>query len=273
MKFYGEYDQGIIPARAGFTADDAHGTVGNRDHPRSRGVYAAALPGKWIDGGSSPLARGLLTGDQWSKIDLRIIPARAGFTGLHATAGPPCGDHPRSRGVYTLTCARSTGIPGSSPLARGLQYPSRFSRKRTRIIPARAGFTAGRRGGRSAPADHPRSRGVYWTTSRHPPTGRGSSPLARGLQRITPRAVHPAGIIPARAGFTFCRAPAGIDTQDHPRSRGVYEPLGDGRDGEQGSSPLARGLHLRKIPFSSERGIIPARAGFTARVLCSGMSV
>ena len=52
--------------------------------------------------------------------------------------------------------------------------------------------------------------------------------------------------------------------RDHPRSRGVY-PGGDtGAKFAAGSSPLARGLldvaHLQH----ARRGIIPARAGFTA---------
>ena len=72
-------------------------------------------------------------------------------------------------------------IPGSSPLARGLQARGRRVDVQVRIIPARAGFTRGRllrfHAGRIIPAragftvrwasmtplmtDHPRSRGVY----------------------------------------------------------------------------------------------------------------
>ena len=52
--------------------------------------------------------------------------------------------------------------------------------------------------------------------------------------------------------------------EDHPRSRGVYA---EGRllSGERsGSSPLARGLLINWIESVPQRGIIPARAGFTA---------
>ena len=52
--------RGIIPARAGFTMSDYGTQSGQKDHPRSRGVYMAKawqMPWKV---GSSPLARGLL---------------------------------------------------------------------------------------------------------------------------------------------------------------------------------------------------------------------
>ena len=49
----------IIPARAGFTIGGGGFTSSAKDHPRSRGVYASALPWAWRSRGSSPLARGL----------------------------------------------------------------------------------------------------------------------------------------------------------------------------------------------------------------------
>ena len=54
-------------------------------------------------------------------------------------------------------------------------------------------------------------------------------------------------------------------TPDHPRSRGVYNTVY--RDGikKAGSSPLARGLQVREGDGDRLPGIIPARAGFTAR--------
>ena len=51
----------IIPARAGFThRGGVHRRAPGPDHPRSRGVYCDALPGRVLAPGSSPLARGLL---------------------------------------------------------------------------------------------------------------------------------------------------------------------------------------------------------------------
>ena len=95
----------------------------------------------------------------------------------------------------------------------------------------------------------------------------GSSPLARGLLGSPPPRCRTPGIIPARAGFTrstwTCCAPA----RDHPRSRGVYGHRRDRPAAGLGSSPLARGLPGRGRRHERERGIIPARAGFTENIL------
>ena len=74
-----------------------------------------------------------------------------------------------------------------------------------------------------------------------------------------------AGIIPARAGFTpRCGGPREA-RPDHPRSRGVYGPYLHGLLGDQGSSPLARGLPQMETDLTNDYRIIPARAGFTGR--------
>ena len=91
--------------------------------------------------GSSPLARGLLTSSQNSPRALRIIPARAGFTGADDRAVPQVRDHPRSRGVYIVPATNRVPLPGSSPLARGLPAEAKTTADSARIIPARAGFT------------------------------------------------------------------------------------------------------------------------------------
>ena len=52
---------------------------------------------------------------------------------------------------------------GSSPLARGLLHHDVDGRPDSGIIPARAGFTPGRRTIPAPSWDHPRSRGVYAT--------------------------------------------------------------------------------------------------------------
>ena len=160
-------------------------------------------------------------------------------------AGDSDGDHPRSRGVYPTTCHPHGRLPGSSPLARGLRHAYHVSATRNWIIPARAGFTRrpGRR--RTRLPDHPRSRGVYWRSIRPSARLAGSSPLARGLLLGYVWEDGEAGIIPARAGFTFALVWRGFRRRDHPRSRGVYprQIRGDGR-----------------VPR-----IIPARAGFTRR--------
>ena len=180
-----------------------------------------------MDGGSSPLARGLRLRRRPRDDHRRIIPARAGFTRCYAHSHHEHWDHPRSRGVYANEKIIIPSLEGSSPLARGL--------------PCAAPTPA------PCASDHPRSRGVY----REAPTIRqghcGSSPLARGLPRIVGRPPRNLRIIPARAGFTYrWRSWSGL-LSDHPRSRGVY-----GLDEDSGI-----------VDFR----IIPARAGFTAMCL------
>ena len=72
-----------------------------------------------------------------------------------------------------------------------------------RIIPARAGFTTGRRASSWPPPDHPRSRGVYVLEGAPREAVVGSSPLARGLHGEDSFWAFGIGIIPARAGVTL----------------------------------------------------------------------
>ena len=71
---------GIIPARAGFTAQGPGPAGLPADHPRSRGVYLDNEEGEVGFQGSSPLARGLRREGALHRARGRIIPARAGFT-------------------------------------------------------------------------------------------------------------------------------------------------------------------------------------------------
>ena len=259
---------GIIPARAGFTNRAVRSRTVCADHPRSRGVYPDGDVAGHHLGGSSPLARGLLFLLRQVRQGGRIIPARAGFTMSGSVVSSSVADHPRSRGVYCAQDFHASRSFGSSPLARGLRPGARSPESSGRIIPARAGFTAARKGHRGRHQDHPRSRGVY--APRPGPAGRrssfvragdhprsrgvygdpaaadhpapGSSPLARGLRRRSPSQRARTRIIPARAGFTGRKPEGGLGVADHPRSRGVYPTAGRKSSGREGSSPLARGL-------------------------------
>ena len=175
------------------------------DHPRSRGVYCDRSSRSLFDRGSSPLARGLPVVDARQDSLARIIPARAGFTCSRRSPGQSRQDHPRSRGVYSMSSWAGSAVRGSSPLARGLHDARRLHLHLRGIIPARAGFTSTRPGL------------TVWSG--------GSSPLARGLPRLPPALPGGHGIIPARAGFTMARRPPTARTH--------------------GSSPLARGLPRR----------------------------
>ena len=193
--------------------------------------------------GSSPLARGLHWTSCHDQDCSGIIPARAGFTGPQALQASATADHPRSRGVYSL-------LLQGGDLAGG-------------IIPARAGFTSPCSFVPTGARDHPRSRGVYSLPEIVTVPVVGSSPLARGLPPSHLAVCVSGRIIPARAGFTQEPGEEFPGWQDHPRSRGVYEPLKLSYSSGMGSSPLARGLRFFTAILSGAGRIIPARAGFT----------
>ena len=196
---------GIIPARAGFTRGRGNHRSHDRDHPRSRGVYALFCLEYDMSPGSSPLARGLPAVSGSVAPRPGIIPARAGFTTILIAPHPLSTDHPRSRGVYYHEIAHETADQGSSPLARGLRMSFGVFSGGRRIIPARAGFTDHIPCIQVRSGDHPRSRGVYGARASFRAGCVGSSPLARGLPTSVTYPTPTGGIIPARAGFTPIR--------------------------------------------------------------------
>ena len=157
------------------------------------------------------------------------------------------GDHPRSRGVYPQVVPQKAGDAGSSPLARGLPRTQFNTVRLEGIIPARAGFTPSGAPPVTAGGDHPRSRGVYMCRGCLRELSPGSSPLARGLLIWAEHYRNVLGIIPARAGFTETEHLLLLLRWDHPRSRGVYSSLATPSAPRTGSSPLARGLRLRRL--------------------------
>ena len=235
--------QGIIPARAGFTLLHHLRFRKGRDHPRSRGVYPRRSRQVLNSPGSSPLARGLPVAVPLHLLRLGIIPARAGFTSTEEIVG--------------------ADSPGSSPLARGLPHAGQIDRYGRGIIPARAGFTGQGVAVDPLGGDHPRSRGVYETAGSATSHRCGSSPLARGLPAASAAPARGRRIIPARAGFTGTSPSSPTSATDHPRSRGVYVVYDHLPPEQVGSSPLARGLRVPAIQGCVRAGIIPARAGFT----------
>ena len=152
---------------------------------------------------------------------------------------------------------------GSSPLSRGIRPSEHSIGLRRRIIPALAGNTVEDRLPRTAPADHPRSRGEYAGREAVDVTWTGSSPLSRGIP--SPRAPLPRRrrIIPALAGNTTSHLSSTPTRTDHPRSRGEYAAARASSAHAMGSSPLSRGILLRQWFVTGRTGIIPALAGNT----------
>ena len=173
----------LIPAHAGSTIRLRRGRVGNKAHPRSRGVDGPVLFLLNFGDGSSPLTRGRRVRASEYRPDRRLIPAHAGSTRASASAPTLTTAHPRSRGVDHDQGQGGGGLRGSSPLTRGRRTTARVIEGVAGLIPAHAGSTVktGRAGSR-APA-HPRSRGVDSKGDRLPARPDGSSPLTRGRRR------------------------------------------------------------------------------------------
>ena len=118
----GSTQRGIIPAHAGFTRVEAEKICLDKDHPRTRGVYAGQTRSIEIILGSSPHTRGLPAAANASNALSRIIPAHAGFTRYRRHGAGKHRDHPRTRGVYPQDRVRSKMSTGSSPHTRGLLW-------------------------------------------------------------------------------------------------------------------------------------------------------
>ena len=95
--------------------------------------------------GSSPLAQGTHSGETQEEGVRRLIPARAGNTCLDSESMIAPEAHPRSRGEHGAAVLVEGYEEGSSPLARGTRRSWGGRLRRVRLIPARAGNTAGHR--------------------------------------------------------------------------------------------------------------------------------
>ena len=94
---------------------------------------------KFVNAGSSPLARGTFHWHDCRRRWPRLIPARAGNIRLNVTGLLYRTAHPRSRGEHTKYPNTTAYKRGSSPLARGTWVSDRRGPESARLIPARAG--------------------------------------------------------------------------------------------------------------------------------------
>ena len=232
---------GLIPARAGKTAEFT-GRDGQRQaHPRAGGENVVAETKNFSRAGSSPRGRGKQRPSVWPRPVHGLIPARAGKTQDSPPAGGGSRAHPRAGGENWAKSALVRTSVGSSPRGRGKRppvYPAGHARG---LIPARAGKTSGdRRRTRRSPA-HPRAGGENALSPRFPVSTPGSSPRGRGkLQRQGQQ--HPVvGLIPARAGKTDAHRHSIARNPAHPRAGGENSGVGVGFGSSGGSSPRGRG--------------------------------
>ena len=194
-------------------------------------------------GGSSPLARGTPKEGRNNHAHHRLIPARAGNTASSGTSWLTGTAHPRSRGEHLRISLKVPSRTGSSPLARGTQFPISTCRNPLRLIPARAGNTRLASLRDCEWEAHPRSRGEHTSRGNLERPHDGSSPLARG----TPWPFIAQDWVP----------------EAHPRSRGEHGQRTTRSFHLSGSSPLARGTRRPARLTSTGFRLIPARAGNT----------
>ena len=77
----------LIPARAGNTILSSAAPSASPAHPRSRGEHYRSVVVLSQEFGSSPLARGTRSGSSGGGTGIRLIPARAGNTGVSFCPG------------------------------------------------------------------------------------------------------------------------------------------------------------------------------------------
>ena len=191
-------------------------------HPRSRGEHTLGDSNRYLEIGSSPLARGTPSTRQFVAADERLIPARAGNTLKKPSRLQESSAHPRSRGEHFMTLPTLLTDPGSSPLARGTRGCGFLSSTPRRLIPARAGNTSCCSVALFLHSAHPRSRGEHVVAVFFPAHPGGSSPLARGTPTWVTCWVCPSRLIPARAGNTSALTSPLDSAPAHPRSRGEH---------------------------------------------------
>ena len=199
--------------------------------------------------GSSPRVRGKQPDQCRVRLEIGLIPARAGKTWSPTRTVGACGAHPRACGENLDADLEAVSPQGSSPRVRGKPHGVHNAGKSDRLIPARAGKTIPPPYTPPAPKAHPRACGENWQkycAASHIP---GSSPRVRG-KRIWELPRRPADrLIPARAGKT--------NNNRRPIVR-CY-----------GSSPRVRGKPSPSTTLRYILGLIPARAGKTPSTAAS----
>ena len=236
---------GLIPARAGRTTACCTVLSTSRAHPRAGGADYEPESDCLVLTGSSPRGRGGLLAQVEGAVAPGLIPARAGRTASACRRHPIRRAHPRAGGADSEGPDSDTLRRGSSPRGRGGRVPPDQAVAVSGLIPARAGRTP--------------------TFIRPAFGGAGSSPRGRGGREVLAEDHPGLGLIPARAGRTWKGSPKGFGKGAHPRAGGADSSFARPASVWMGSSPRGRGGRRMVRPHARSVGLIPARAGRTAR--------
>ena len=192
-----------------------------------------------------------------------LIPARAGKTGCAQPCPSSAPAHPRTGGENDLAVNGNFDGNGSSPHGRG-KHTSRSCKPRPgRLIPARAGKTAGPLCVGRVVQAHPRTGGENQARSLHSDLVRGSSPHGRGKLNNVGRGLEAGRLIPARAGKTLSPLSRASRGGAHPRTGGENVIVSVLANTSNGSSPHGRGKQTEVALQIFTGRLIPARAGKT----------
>ena len=189
-------------------------------HPRRRGERRAHQIASSTLVGSSPQARGTARHVSGQLQDGRFIPAGAGNGSRTRRTSTWTRVHPRRRGERQRFEYVAGADTGSSPQARGTGLGRLPTLKLGRFIPAGAGNGVVETVVHEVTPVHPRRRGERVTTPVNPVIDDGSSPQARGTERLLSRVADTFRFIPAGAGNGRGGAPGAARGPVHPRRRG-----------------------------------------------------
>ena len=112
-------DARFIPAGAGNTEGAEEYRIQNAVYPRWRGEHKIHIDKHRVCIGLSPLARGTLYYNRWTRYGARFIPAGAGNTNMGSAVNEIKTVYPRWRGEHRRGLTSRPSQTGLSPLARG----------------------------------------------------------------------------------------------------------------------------------------------------------
>ena len=170
----------FIPAGAGNTRSGGFVLPATPVYPRWRGEHKIHIDKHRVCIGLSPLARGTLYYNRWTRYGARFIPAGAGNTNMGSAVNEIKTVYPRWRGEHEAISKTPAIAAGLSPLARGTPGVERQMTEKERFIPAGAGNTSPLLTPGKSAAVYPRWRGEHLRLNSEQAIGVGLSPLARG---------------------------------------------------------------------------------------------
>ena len=154
-------------------------------HPRASGEHQVDPEPGPQGAGSSPRERGARTLPGLTSRVSRLIPARAGSTSSATGRRQPTPAHPRASGEHAGRRGGGLMSDGSSPRERGARGLAVAVGCDRRLIPARAGSTAGPSARERGTTAHPRASGEHARCLQRRRESYGSSPRERGAPTST----------------------------------------------------------------------------------------